>query len=119
MRNTFLKKKNKKLIHALLIFIVVLVFFYVYGKYQRYSVSDDRQVLIDRVGKLIMLPRDEVPTIATVTNLGPLQKTPFFINARLGDKVLMYGKSGKAILYRPTEDQIIEIGPLNLNKVEK
>ncbi len=68
--------------------------------------------LIDQVGKLIILPTDEQPTIATVTDLNKLKSQPFFAKAEVRDKVLIYSKARKAILYRPRSNQIIELAPL-------
>lgn len=70
------------------------------------------QDLLSKVGQLIALPNDEEPTIATVSDLSKLENKPFFKNAQLGDKVIIYTKSRKAILYRPTENKIIELAPL-------
>ena len=72
----------------------------------------ENQNIINAVGNLITLPTDETPTIATVTDLSQLQGLPLFQNAALGDKVLIYTKSKKAILYRPSENKIIDIAPL-------
>lgn len=69
--------------------------------------------LIEQVGKLISLPQDETPTIATVSDLSKLQGQPFFAKAQVGDKVLIYQIDGKAILFRPTENKIIELAPIN------
>jgi len=76
--------------------------------------QDQVKDLIAQVGKLVVLPSDEQPTVATVTDLGPLKDQPFFANAKLDDKVLIYAKAKKAILYRPSENKIIEIAPVNL-----
>jgi hypothetical protein len=76
--------------------------------------SDEVKQLVDAVGKLIILPSDEQPTIATVTDLAKLQGQPFFANAQVGDKVLIYQNAAKAILYRPSTNQVIELAPLNL-----
>ncbi len=62
-----------------------------------------------------MLPQDEQPTIATVTDLAKLQGQPFFANAQVGDKVLIYSRAGKVILYRPGENKIIELAPINIS----
>lgn len=70
------------------------------------------QDLLGKVGQLIALPTDEEPTIATVSDLSKLENKPFFKNAQLGDKVIIYSKSRKAILYRPTDNKIIELAPL-------
>jgi hypothetical protein len=68
--------------------------------------------LIERVGKLILLPSDETPTLAKVSDLSALEGQVFFKNASLGNIVLMYPKSLRAILYDPIKNKIIEIGPI-------
>lgn len=73
------------------------------------------KTLIEKIGKLALLPKDEDPTIASVTDPAKLADQPFFINAKEGDKVLIYTVSRRAILYRPSENKIIEIAPLNIN----
>jgi hypothetical protein len=71
--------------------------------------------LVAAVSKLIVLPASEQPTIATVADLSKLQGQPFFANAQVGDKVLIYSQAGKAILYRPSENKIIELAPLDVS----
>lgn len=72
--------------------------------------------LTAQVGKLINLPTDEKPTVATVTDASKVKDQPFFKNAKNGDKVLIYQKAQKAILYRPSENRIIEVGSVNINQ---
>src|SRR5450759_4383999 len=47
------------------------------------------------VGKLMLLPADEEPTVASVTDTTKLKDQPFFANAQNGDKVLIYTKAKK------------------------
>ncbi len=68
--------------------------------------------LMEQVGKLIVLPENEEPTVATVTDLAPLKGQEFFAKAQIGDKVLLFTQSGNAILYRPSEEKIIEKAPI-------
>ncbi len=69
--------------------------------------------LVEKVGKLIMLPTDETPSIATVSDPEKLKKDqPFFANAKVGDKVLIYATARKAIMYSPSENKIVEVAPL-------
>jgi hypothetical protein len=70
-------------------------------------------VLIQKVSALMDLP-DENPTIATVEDAKKLASQVFFKKAKNGDKVLMYPKTKKAILYRPSADRIIEVAYLNI-----
>ncbi len=71
--------------------------------------------LVAQVGKLIALPTDEKPTVATVTDATKVKDQPFFVNAKNEDKVLIYQKAQKAILFRPSENRIIEVGAVNIN----
>jgi len=70
--------------------------------------------LVELVGKLIVLPAGETPTIATVNDPEKLKDQPFFANAKAGDKVLIYTNAKKAILYSPSENKIVEVAPLNI-----
>ena len=70
--------------------------------------------LLAAVHKLIVLPEGERPTVATVTNLEKLKDQPFFAQAKLGDKVLIYTNAKKAILYDPIANKIIEVAPINI-----
>lgn len=69
--------------------------------------------LIAAVGKHINIPEDEIPTIATVSDVKKLADQPFFSSAKNGDKVLVYKKNKKAILYRPETDKIINLSIIN------
>lgn len=71
-----------------------------------------KQLVID-VGKFLVLPTDETPTLATVSEPEKLRDQPFFANAMEGDKVLIYVSSRKAILWRPSTSKIVEISALN------
>ena len=72
----------------------------------------DVDALVAHVGKLVLLPAGEEPTVATVTDLKALAGQEFFKNASLGDKVLMYPKAQEAVLYDPNQDKIIQVAPL-------
>ena len=64
--------------------------------------------VVDKAGKLMILP-GETATIATVTDVTKLNGQVFFKNAKNGDKVLIFTAAGKAILYRPGINKIIEV----------
>ncbi len=72
------------------------------------------QQLIDKVGQLVDLPASETPTIATVNDASKLKNQSFFASSRNGDKVLIYSKAGKAVLYRPSTNRVIEYSTVNL-----
>ena len=66
------------------------------------------------VSKLIEVPTDELPTVATVVDASKVKAQAFFANAQNGDKVLLYTKASKAILYRPSTNKIVEVAPINI-----
>ncbi len=75
--------------------------------------QEENEKLIAAVSKIALLPEGEAPTIATVTDPDKLQKEQaFFAKAKQGDKVLIYTRALKAIMYRPSENKIIEVAPL-------
>lgn len=74
-----------------------------------------------QVGKLMNLPKDEKATIATIADKSKIdiKQQPFFTNAANGDKVLLYVKAKKAILFRVSTNKIIEVGTLNVQQQDK
>ena len=78
------------------------------------AAQNEQQSLVDKVGKLIDLPKDEQPTIATVSDVTKLKDQKFFAKAQNGYKVLIYSKAQKAILYDPKANKIIEVGPIDI-----
>ncbi|MBP9827528.1 hypothetical protein KBC55_00010 [Patescibacteria group bacterium] len=72
--------------------------------------------LIKDVGDNIELPKDEMPTVATVSDPEALRSQPFFAKAKIGDRVLLYPNAKKAILYDPVADIVIEVAPINIGE---
>ena len=107
--------------YIILLFVVVicLVLFFVFkDKILSKNTEDvllnkEVKTLTQRVGEHIFLPEGEVPTIATVSDPEALRGQTFFIDAKKGDKVLIFPNAKKAILYDPIADKIITIAPLN------
>lgn len=99
--------------------------YYFYTKYQQAQkllknpqqvATEQTKAVVDKVGKLIALPSDETPSLATVQDKTKLKDQPFFKNAVNGDKLLLYIKARKAILYRESSNKIIEVAPINITK---
>jgi hypothetical protein len=96
--------------------IVLLV--YVYGLYQKTQTRNGTSVevtnqevlsLVRTIEQFMELPMGESPNIATVSDISKLGGNPFFANAKNGDKVLIYPKALKAILYRPSTKKVVEV----------
>lgn len=88
----------------------------VINKTQEEKTEEEIAEIVSKVGLLMILPQDEEPTLATVSAPEKLRDQAFFANAVVGDKVLIYAKSGKAILYSPSKNKIIEVSPINVGE---
>ncbi len=77
--------------------------------------ANELKEVMTKVGRLVVLPTDEEPTLATVADPEQLRDQPFFAQAKTGDKVLVYNQARKAILYDPVQDKILEIAPITNN----
>lgn len=91
---------------------------YFYWQYQkvRPGVAEAKEIksLTATIGAMLLLPEDEEPTLATVTDREKLADQPFFQKAENGDKVLIYSASGRAILYRPSAKKIVDVTTVNI-----
>jgi hypothetical protein len=96
-----------------------------FGLYE-YNLQNSPQVIYARkvqsmtsqVSKYVSLPQDEQPVVATITNTAKLPHEKFFNDAKNGDKILMYKKHKKAILYRPSTGQVITEATLDFQNVQ-
>ncbi|TXI87236.1 MAG: hypothetical protein E6Q36_07860 [Chryseobacterium sp.] len=98
----------------------VAVYFYI--QYQNIKKNPNQvakaetDALVAQVSKLIDLPKDETPTVATVLDKEKLKDQPFFAGAENGDKILIYTKAKKAIIYRPKDNKLINVGPIAIDQ---
>lgn len=79
---------------------------------------DTVTVMTNVLSKHLILPKNEQPIIATVTDKSAL-KTPFLREADDGDKIIIYEKARRVIIYRPSADRIVDIGPVELDNIPK
>jgi hypothetical protein len=72
--------------------------------------------LKDKVSKIMHLP-DETPTIAEVKteDIDKLKTQEFFRDIENGDKILIFSKAQKAVVYRESENRVINSGPIVIN----
>lgn len=118
-----LSPRKKRSLNGFLIFLLILISIFALFQFREnlqlkanpeQIAQEQTEELIEKVGKLYALPQDETPTVATVVDPEKLNEQAFFARAEEGDKVLIYTKAGKAILYSPGKNQIIEVAPVNL-----
>ena len=120
---TFSSRPNrsgkKTIIFILILVLLAGVAFYFFTKYLELkenpnAISEAEAMELSlEVGKIMVVPEDEVPTIATVSDPELLKDQAFFRNAKKGDKVLIYTQAGRAILYDPIAKKIIEVAPID------
>ncbi|MDD4289980.1 MAG: hypothetical protein PHH83_01745 [Patescibacteria group bacterium] len=125
------KKKNKKINFKKIIkiiFIIILIIglcfigiiLYKKIKSNSYELNlrdkGSADQIIQKTSRLMELPEDEIPQVANVLDKEKLKNYPFFESAENGDNLLIYAKSKKVILYRPSTDKIIGVAPLYVKK---
>jgi hypothetical protein len=123
IKNTLNDKK--KLFLTFIPWILLVIFlvssFYLWSKLSdikkdplKAALAETNEV-ITSVGKIIVLPVGETPKIATLTDadLSKVKTQSFFINAEVGDKVIVYSLARKVILYDPNINKIVEVANLN------
>lgn len=96
---------------VIIVLLSVGLYFYFQHKNAPLTNQQEAAALKDKLSKVIELP-DENPVLALVTDKSMLSGQPFFMHAENGDKVLIFMKAKKAILYRPSSKKIIEVGPV-------
>ncbi|MFC1647316.1 LytR C-terminal domain-containing protein [Patescibacteria group bacterium] len=118
--------KNKHFRLGVMFFVVLFIagialYFLSQYRHQQELLSDpnlmaqeDIQKTVKMVSRIMLLPDGEVPTLASVADPSKLTNQPFFTNAQVGDKVLIYNDARKAILYRPSNNLIVEVAPVNI-----
>lgn len=117
------KKVIKNLIPVIAVVAILLAgYFYVQIRELKKdpNVAAQAEVadLVSKIGKLVLLPEGETPTVATVSDPEALKDQAFFANAVKGDKVLIYAQAKKAILYSVTMNKIIDVAPLNIGNAK-
>lgn len=67
--------------------------------------------IIRKVSAIFNAPY-ETPSVAKVADKDKLKGQAFFDNAQQGDYLLIYPKAKTALIYRPSTDKVINIGPI-------
>ena len=104
---------------AILLLIIWTVGFFEAGRYAVYSAhpelsgQEQASAILQKVGALIQLPSGETPTMATINDAASAKKAqPFLANALNGDVLIVYPNAQTAILYRPSTNKLIAVGPV-------
>jgi len=94
--------------------LTFLLFVSVIGHYTNknsVSILKDQDV-IDALVNLMVLP-DEEPTITEISTLSDtLSSQGFYKNVSEGDYLVLFAEARKAVIYRPSDNVIINVGPI-------
>jgi len=112
-------------ISAVSVFVTLIIASaYFYNRYKKtelllnnptLAAKEEVAAVTAKLGLLMELPKEEA-VIVTVLDTNKLKGQQFFANAKNGDKVLIYSKANKAILYRPATNMIIEVAPVQMGQ---
>ncbi len=114
------QKKSSNMLVKILIALLIITgggayYFYQKATFDPQKAAQKELVTVTKqVSRHMVLPTDETPSVATVSDPEKLKDQKFFVNSQVGDKVIVYSLSRKAILYRPSLDRIIEVAPVNV-----
>ena len=117
-----MKNISKKKLVLSLVYIIIVVGALGFGaaQYSNYRdlknnpdqvAAQESSRITEKVSKLYKLP-SETPTIATVQDKEKLKDQPFFKDANNGDTILIYQGARLAIIYRESENRLINVGPI-------
>ncbi len=112
-----LLSKQTLIVSVVIIAVLVGSMFYFHwfgiGLSAQQRAQIELKTAVTAVGKLILLPKDETPVLAKITNAKKLAtQQPFFTNAKDGDELLIFQKSARAIIYSPSRNIIVNVGPI-------
>lgn len=78
------------------------------------GVSEEEVVrIVGLVSQHVVLPENETPSVALVTNIEELRDQPFFRNAENGYQVLVYQQTGLAVMYDPQRDLVVNMAQIS------
>lgn len=127
MNETFETKPKRKLLKLILLVISYVILGLIVWKVATKQSTDpvklqeqaqkELAAIVASVGKIMVLPKEEDPQVAIIQDVEALKKTQdFFTDAENGDKILVYAKARKAIIYREKTNQIVNVA-LNIGPV--
>lgn len=85
----------------------------VYTKYPSLYSKEQAVRVLQKIGQFMQLPKNENPEIAIIKNAEEIKKSqPFLKKTVNGDILIVYKTANEAILYRPSTNKVISVGPI-------
>lgn len=85
----------------------------VYKQYPQLNSIETANDVLTKVAQLIQLPQNETPSMVAIDDAATVKKEPFLANAQNHDVLIIYTTAGFAILYRPSSNKLIAVGPVS------
>jgi hypothetical protein len=111
------RRKFRLLSIVLVALLVIGVAVLVAITHKKAANMNDVHTVINLVSKHYLLPSDEVPALATITDPSKIS-TKFLKKTQTGDKLLIYQKNSRVIIYRPSIDRIVDVGPVEITPLQ-
>ena len=102
---------------GVLLLLITGLAVYLFLQHSSQDLSDVNAVK-QLVARHMLLPTDETPALVTVTDPSKLT-TDFLKQTVAGDKVLIYQTNKRAIIYRPSVDRVVDVGPVLIDAPRK
>jgi hypothetical protein len=116
---------KKKVTIIVLVVLVLAAAAFIVVRRQSVNWNDDKlttaeqKILITKIGNLIALPDEAQPVFALVTDAEKLRtEQAFYANVQNGDILLVLPTTRKAIIYSPSADKLVNVGPFVVNQAQ-
>jgi hypothetical protein len=110
------KSRRNKIVLSAIVVIAIGISALIFWRVNNQSGGEKAlKQALSRVGKLVILPTDEKPTLATVEDSSKVSDPLLKAQAQNGDQLLIYYNAKKIYLYRPSQGKVVDIQPLILD----
>lgn len=134
------QKTRRRRPRLLTVFLVLILLALAAGSFFLYQKYRDTQAQVDKLSTvqgqqelsntqvnellgemraIILLPSDEDPVVATITDINLLRDKDFYKDAQNGDRVVVFASAKKAYIYRPSEKKIINVGAFEVSNEQQ
>lgn len=116
---SFIKKPTVILSTLLIIAAIGFAYYYVqYHNVTRNPAADAQKntdKVVAEISRLMIITDPTGAVLATITDKSKLAGQKFFDVSQNGDDLVLFPAMSKAVLYRPSVDKIIDVGPFTPN----
>lgn len=78
------------------------------------AIAQDTYNIMKELRKTLELPPDELPILATISDVSKLAGQPIFNYAANGDQILFYTKAQRLYVFRPSTKSLVTQGPFTM-----